>query len=57
MAKILAQDGPSTGSGQAALSYIQEAVTIFRETGSRHLPDAERTLLTIQDTISKKGEA
>ena len=31
-----------------ALQYVQEAVTIFEETGSRHLPEAEETLKKIQ---------
>ena len=34
-----------------ALQYVQEAVTIFKETGSRHLPEAEATLKHIQQAI------
>ena len=37
-----------------ALPYIQEAVTIFRETGSRHLADAERTLQAIQERMNEQ---
>jgi hypothetical protein len=38
-----------------ALQYVQEAVTIFKDTGSRHLPEAEATLRTIQETIKPGG--
>jgi len=34
-----------------ALQYVQEAVTIFKDTGSRHLPEAEATLKQIQEKI------
>jgi hypothetical protein len=34
-----------------ALPYVQEAVTIFQETGSRHLSEAEATLKHIQARI------
>ena len=36
-----------------ALPYVQEAVTIFKETGSRHLSDAEATLQTIQEKMAQ----
>ncbi len=44
MAKILMQDGKP----EEALPHIQEAVTIFEGTGSRHLPEAEATLEELQ---------
>jgi len=34
-----------------ALQYVQEAVTIFKDTGSRHLPEAEKTLYDIQNAL------
>lgn len=34
-----------------ALQYVQEAMTIFKETGSRHLLEAEATLKQIQEKI------
>ncbi len=37
-----------------ALQPIQEAVTIFKETGSRHLPEAEATLKQIQAKIDHR---
>jgi hypothetical protein len=39
--------------GSATRLYVQEAVTIFKETGSRHLPEAETTLNTIQEKIAR----
>ena len=36
-----------------ALPYIQEAATMFRDTGSQHLAEAEKTLRTIQDAIAQ----
>ena len=47
MVKIRQQEQRSAD----AFPYIQEAVAIFRETGSRHLADAERTLQAIQTTM------
>lgn len=44
MAKIRQQAGRPAD----ALPCIQEAVAIFRDTGSRHLAEAEQTLQTIQ---------
>ena len=35
-----------------ALQYVQEAADIFKETGSRHLPEAEATL---EEIGVKKG--
>ncbi len=40
MAKMLMQNGKPA----EALPHIQDAVTIFEGTGSRHLPEAEATL-------------
>jgi hypothetical protein len=37
-----------------ALQHVQEAVTIFKETGSRHLPEAEATLKQIQERIEHR---
>jgi hypothetical protein len=34
-----------------ALQHVQEAVTIFKDTGSRHLSEAEATLKHIQQAI------
>ena len=34
-----------------ALQYVQEAVTIFKETGSRHLSEAEKILEEIKARI------
>ncbi|GAK53123.1 hypothetical protein U14_04383 [Candidatus Moduliflexus flocculans] len=53
MAKIRQQEGRPAD----ALTYIQEAVAIFRETGSRHLAEAERTLQMIQVTINEQRNA
>ena len=50
MARILMQDGKPA----EALPHIQEAVTIFEETGSRHLPEAQATLERIQEHISQE---
>ena len=36
-----------------ALPYIREAVTIFREIGSRNLAEAEQTLHAIQENIAQ----
>jgi hypothetical protein len=47
MGKINLQEGKYA----EALAHVQEAVTIFRETGSRHLPDAEATLKYLQERI------
>ena len=52
MAKICRATALKTGSEQhynEALSYIQEAVQIFRETGSRLLPEAEATLRELHE--------
>ena len=40
-----------TGSEQGydeALQFVQEAADVFRDTGSRHLPEAEATLEELQ---------
>lgn len=55
MAKIRLQAGQSA----EALPHVQEAVTIFEETGSRHLRDAEATLRNIQakiDLLNRSAE-
>jgi hypothetical protein len=40
-----------------ALPYVQEAMEIFRDTGSRRLPEAEATLGELQGLgISKDSE-
>ncbi|GAK53128.1 hypothetical protein U14_04388 [Candidatus Moduliflexus flocculans] len=52
MAKIRHQEGRPAD----ALPYIQEAVTIFRDTGSRHLAEAEKTLQEIQRSMNAEGE-
>ena len=45
MANIRLREGRAAAD---ALPYIQEAVAMFRDTGSRHLPAAEVTLRTIR---------
>ena len=49
MASIRQQEGRPAN----ALPYIQEAVTSFRDTGSRHLADAEQTLQAIQQHLDQ----
>ena len=49
MAKILMQQGRP-----AALPYIQEAVAMFRDTGSRHLAEAEKMFNVIQEQLAKE---
>ena len=49
MAKILMQQGRP-----AALAYIQEAVAIFSDTGSRHLAEAEKMFNVIQEQLAKE---
>ena len=49
MAKILMQQGRP-----AALAYIQEAVAIFNDTGSRHLAEAEKMFNVIQEQLAKE---
>jgi len=38
-----------------AWQHVQEAVTIFKETGSRHLAEAEATLQEIQQHLAPQG--
>ena len=60
MASIRAcRDGSPTrlDDPSAALSSIQEAVAIFRETGSRHLAEAEKTLQAIQECLNEQERA
>ena len=56
MAKIRQQEGRPAD----ALPHIQETVTMFRDTGSRHMAEAEQTLQEIQQrmqaTIEPKKE-
>ncbi len=40
-----------------ALQHVQEAVTIFKDTGSRHLPEAEMTLQKIDKMIESGGQS
>lgn len=55
MAKIRLADALKTGSEQRyneALPYMQEAAQILRDTGGRHLPEADATL---EEIGVKKG--
>jgi hypothetical protein len=45
------------GQPVEALTHVQEAVTIFRETDSRHLPEAEATLQKIYSMIKSGGQS
>lgn len=54
MVKICLPTVLKTGSKQhydEALQYVREAVEIFRDTGSRHLPEAETTLREVEGRI------